>query len=89
MCKTRYTWKTVKNWWKKGNRLFFLIFSNMVILIFRYFFNKNTICSYLPGLKGTSINCRERLEYEANGAQKPLSIRSTKQLKRVINKGHL
>lgn len=22
-------------------------------------------------LQGTSINCRERLEYEANGAQKP------------------
>ena len=28
--------------------------------------------------KGTSINCHERHEYEADGAQKPLSIRPTK-----------
>ncbi len=36
---------------------------------------------FYPALfEGTSIYCHERFKCEANGAQKPLSIRSTKQL---------
>ena len=40
-------------------------------------------------LEGTSINCRERPEDKADGAQKPLSIRPTKYSGRATNRGAL
>ena len=41
------------------------------------FYTGGNCCFFRVTIKGTSINCRECLEYEANGAQKPECTQGT------------